>query len=431
MKFNILRILGLILAVTLLQSCNEEPENQIEEIYSQLNSQGEKFKISTAKDTTIFGSKGTRIFIESNSFKTNSDTISIELKEAYKIGDMLIEGLSTHSNDKLLSSNGMINLKAFAAGKELSLNDNKKLVVMFPKKIQSTNMTLFYGDTANNMNWENDTTQLIYPTIIGSGGEMMHGISDDKRIEGVKIDSIFEISQDLKNKILERSMNRNSLQYGFDIDEFGNLDSVYAINSIDPEFDSKIIEMLKSISIDTAKIRSDSWWNEAIKRYKDRKEPISTYFVWAIPYPLEHKKNEKFLNSFENKYSNGFKNLRKLELEYYVFSSSKLGWINCDFFWENDGKKIDYVAKSEKNDEFKLIFKESKNILRSDRVNNEFHFNNVPIGIKATLFGLRFKDGKPSYLIKEITTSKEILTDIEFTALDSVDELKKVIGKLN
>lgn len=421
----------LILTFASLLSCNNEAENQMTEIYKQLSLKGELFTILTKSDTTIIGLKGTRVFIESNSFSTNSDSITIELNEVYKIGDMLLEGLSTHSNDKLLSSNGMINIKAFAGEKQLELNDNKKLVVMFPKKIQSANMTLFYGDTANNMNWENDTTQLIYPTIIGSGGEMMHGISNDKRIEGVKIDSIFEISQNLKNKIFERSMNRNSLQYGFDIDEFGNLDSVYAINSIDSEFDSKIIEMLKSLSIDTAKIRSDNWWSEAIKRYKDRKEPISTYFVWAIPYPLEHKKNEKFLNSFENKYSNGFKNLRKLELEYYVFSSSKLGWINCDFFWENDGEKIDYVAKSEKNDEFKLIFKESKNILRSDKVNNKFHFKNVPIGIKATLFGLRFKDGKPSYLIKEITTSKEILTDIEFTALESIDELKKVIEGLN
>ena len=83
----------LILTFASLLSCNNESENQMTEVYNQLSLKGELFTISTKSDTTIICLKGTRVFIELNSFSTNSDSITIELKEVYKIGDMLLEGL--------------------------------------------------------------------------------------------------------------------------------------------------------------------------------------------------------------------------------------------------------------------------------------------------------------------------------------------------
>jgi len=176
---------GIILlgVIIVLIGCefNEQPVEKIE-------FPTHEFTVSSLKDTTLFGEQGTRIFIGSNTFqyldgKPVTDSITIQLKEFYDKADIILGELSTESNDKLLETGGMLNLKAFAQDKEVEIQSGKKIVVHFPKRNGNKKMSLFYADesatdTSVN-NWDIDTTDLVKRTLkLGSFGWWHPSIDD-------------------------------------------------------------------------------------------------------------------------------------------------------------------------------------------------------------------------------------------------------------
>jgi hypothetical protein len=87
----------------------------------------------------ILGSKGSKIAIPSHAFVIkNTQTapkypIQFALREAYTLGDMVLMGLSTSSDQQLIQTGGMIHLQANDAdGKELELAADKSLVWELP-----------------------------------------------------------------------------------------------------------------------------------------------------------------------------------------------------------------------------------------------------------------------------------------------------------
>lgn len=136
-------------------ACSEpakEKENELERnsIFDDFLPSPQKFYITGAADTTITGEKGTIIFIPKNSFKTNNDNNDIEvtLIEYYDKSDMLMEGLTTLTEDgKLLISGGIIYLSLNSGSETLKINNGKKLSIYFNKNYnkRSLEMRPFHG----------------------------------------------------------------------------------------------------------------------------------------------------------------------------------------------------------------------------------------------------------------------------------------------
>lgn len=114
--------ISILVFVILLWGCSTKSENRInfEKIFG---SNEQTFKINDRKDTILVGQKGTHIrvpkYLLSQELSDN-DTIKVVLKEFYTISDMLLAGLSTTSNGKILQTNGMIKLSIYLNNKKIN-----------------------------------------------------------------------------------------------------------------------------------------------------------------------------------------------------------------------------------------------------------------------------------------------------------------------
>jgi len=98
--------------------------------------------------------KGTILKIAKNSFDVGKNVpVKLEIKEAYTIQDILLAGLSTESNGKLLKSGGMIYVNATANGDEIKLL--KPMSISIPGEFYDDSMQLFKGELKNDssINW--------------------------------------------------------------------------------------------------------------------------------------------------------------------------------------------------------------------------------------------------------------------------------------
>ncbi|WP_276978427.1 OmpA family protein [Flavobacterium filum] len=117
-----------------------------------------------------------------------------------------------------------------------------------------------------------------------------------------------------------------------------------------------------------------------------------------------------------------------------ILSSPKLGWINCDRFYDSNSPKIDLIV--EFNEEFtpdvSLIFEEINSVLPySYREDNKLIFKNVPINMKVKLVG-KYKQNTNSdiYYASKECTSKANLTELLIFDLLTKDEIEKKIKML-
>ncbi len=98
--------------------------------------------------------KGAVLRIAKNTFDVSAGTkVKLEIKEAYSIQDILLAGLSTTSNGKLLKSGGMIYINATANDK--ALNFLKPVNISIPTKAYDDSMQLFKGEIKDDssINW--------------------------------------------------------------------------------------------------------------------------------------------------------------------------------------------------------------------------------------------------------------------------------------
>ena len=98
--------------------------------------------------------KGAILKIAKNSFDIKAnEKIRLEIKEAYSAGDILLAGLTTKSNGKLLQSGGMIYINATANDKTVKIA--KPISVSIPSEVYDKRMQLFKGEIEDdsNINW--------------------------------------------------------------------------------------------------------------------------------------------------------------------------------------------------------------------------------------------------------------------------------------
>jgi hypothetical protein len=147
-------------------------------------------KSSVKESLVITGKKGTRLILPPNVFNLPEGTpVTFTLREAYKMGDMLLENLTTQSGNRMLSSGGMVQITATVDGK--SIQPNKPFTLLMPKDPNNPNpmansMQLFTGARAPNqpLNWilnVNGGNQLLVQRDFLKWEEKSQQIKDWKR----------------------------------------------------------------------------------------------------------------------------------------------------------------------------------------------------------------------------------------------------------
>lgn len=403
-------------------------------IPAALDKEASQFVIQNNKDTFIEGAEGTLIFLEKESFingrgEAVTDSVEISLKEVYSLADIIGQPISTTSDEGLLETGGMIELKAFSNGEELSLNYGKSLVVHFPKEPGDTaDMKLFYGvkDTSGTLGWESAVVgqyrlnNFIWPFY--TKYENLDSISwtlEDGTDWNDTIPGIFNLSESDKKRLINEVVDLHYIVHKDGILEFTETKG----SSINKKLQRKLEEGAKRVPKCTP--------------YTISGEPIDMpgwFRCWTEVVPPLHQNKEAYKAALERKMQSTDgtkKGLELAELQYYIFDSRQLGWMNCDRFVNLSAERINYVVQVPTSDKVlaKIVFKNYRTVMSGNETPGQFTFQNLPVGEPIKVVVMDEKLGKPLLKIIDTQISK---TALNATELDNytLEELQKKLKGL-
>lgn len=142
---------------------------------------------------------------------------------------------------------------------------------------------------------------------------------------------------------------------------------------------------------------SSTYVNKKLTSYSEWKYEKINGELFKITKTLKNVKKKKVDTNF-------IFDTISAESEFYtenlLLSSGKLGWINCDRFYKEDSKKIDFSVefKGDFTPSLVAVFKDINSVLPFSYIeDNRLFFKGVPEGMDIELIGL-FKDGKSEYI---------------------------------
>ena len=275
------RLAFLLIAVFFI-SCQEDKkvETEISSISKMQNITNllkidklQTFEFILKEDTLFVGKEGTKIFIPKDLFKNYTNgKITFELKEFYTKEDMILNGLSTITDqDELLESSGMFYINFKEEGKQLNIKDGKNYTVEIANKPLS-NSNIYYNDNDSIFKWK---------------------LSNEKMFT--------EIPDIIRNYKFRIENGRGGYYKEVSIE---NLAKVKKQDSI--ELFRLMQENLRSTNSEIDFLAPNYNENDDIIKNKSLTESQKEERI---------KNREEFYNT---------------QNEVYNFASSKLGWINCD-----------------------------------------------------------------------------------------------------
>lgn len=448
MKYSLI----FIVSILLFASCNKGVQvNSLKELKTNLVPEVESFIINPNEDIYIEGQQGTVIFFPASSLVYDDGTlvkneVKVNLQEFYSNSEIISNNLSTLSDSLFLETGGMIKIEAIANGEALHINPSKSYVVCFPGK-NNENMELFYGDfTSNNtINWEiedianyedtntedytytkRDTT--LIPKYIGvscwSGGiskpngldcnfnwEIKH--KDSTLFRYIK--NLYKDSIDLKNQMTESNLR---VEMKLKIANNGKVKSIN-FDTI-TVFNSRIEKVINSLPL-----------FDMNKMYC---EPVYEYSLCiGITDQIDRDEYAKKFNDKYSRYKNkAIEYVDKKELEYYVLSATKLDWINCDRFIEEESDRLDFLVSvnNPRETSVVLIFNDFKGIMNGVLENDTFIFNQIPKDVDINVIAISHEEGKPKMAKVSTSSGKAELKLNDFKTF-SLDELKEELNTIN
>jgi hypothetical protein len=409
-------------------STNDITENRklLLDFYKKNEQKPQFFLINNNKDTTIVCNEKTRIKIIAQCFvssKTGKDilgNIQIAVSEYYTISEIILANLTTTTNGKLLETGGMINITASSNQEKCDLKKGKTIEIEFPRKEEKKGMQLYTGNKINNaINWE----------VLDNAPDLNQIFSkvDQEPIFPGGVDKMYQfIGRSVE--VLDENIS-GRIYSNFTVDKEGNVTNVKIIKGLGKEIDAEVIRVLKSLpKFIPGKING-------IPVNVSYNMPIQITAPEEIVSTTSSGQNTMSKKQFERKYDNDEK-LQKAKVEnisYYLFSSTKLGFINCDRLWQdNASSRIDYVLNFNNNSETKvnIVFHSVKSIISEFSKTSTLSFNNIPSNEKITIFAVKYFEKKPFLAIKETETSEQGENNLVFQPV-TMEILKSEIKKLD
>jgi predicted RNase H-like nuclease (RuvC/YqgF family) len=145
---------------------------------------------------------------------------------------------------------------------------------------------------------------------------------------------------------------------------------------------------------------------------------------------LRQLNQERYKKRFREQYSQytnkAIQKMDKNTLDFYMFSATKMGWINCDRFWDiDDQEKTHFVVNTTAISDTKvqIVFKDIKSIMNPTHEKENAIFENLPLGKQIKIIGISFENGKPTMAVAETTVDKDgfDLKDFKEFSLDDLE----------
>lgn len=141
--------------------CEEPPQGDVADLYRLLRDKGQEFCINPDRDTALVGHNGTIVYYKPGTFQNTAGCtcLRLVLHEFYNKSDLILNNLTTTSNDLVLESGGMTKLEGFCGGDTLRYGAGKFLTVMMPTDTVLPGMKLLSAnrsDVSQILNWQLD-----------------------------------------------------------------------------------------------------------------------------------------------------------------------------------------------------------------------------------------------------------------------------------
>lgn len=405
------------------------------------------FSINSSKDETITGAEGTEITFKANSFNVpKNSAIKIRLKEYYKMSDIAFSNLTTETSDgKLLETGGMVFVDALVNNKKADLKKNTFFDIKFPFDKKKKDMLLFDGKTKNkSIVWEESEVfeiEVFEENIVEERVDEVYTIVEQMPEFVGGREKLFEfLGKNTKYPAGAKALGISGKVYvNFMIDNKGEISDVKVLRGVHPLLDREAIRMVESMPNWSPGLQrgkptnvsynlpinfkldgfTSTYTPEQIKLYNDSLIEAQNRDIESNLFKDDGVAEEK--NSKDGK-------IAKADINYYVLSGSKLGWINCDRFLGRGNLNLT-IKLDEKNTDVKLIFHRIKSLMSGYNSGLISKFGRIPSGEKVTLFAIKYVDNKPFVCLLETKTSREVI-NLEFEELTK-EKLKDVTKKIN
>jgi len=428
----------------------------------------QKFTIDPTAPQVVVGSAGTQLSFAAHAFvdalgRPVQGPVEVELTEAVGLQAMLAHQLSTRSGARMLETRGMLQVRATDAnGADLRLKASAPMEVSLPATTQEEGMELFVS--SNGADWTATSTPLPvtkvttwreppYPIRPRIAFRWPHYREDQK---GKPIKPAEPTLPRAPIAPREMSYKRKLPWWAFLFPERAKARSEFNYKQALHKFDVQRARYEKKVAAYEAECAN---YTERLERYAQRKAEWEAlkkveYEAWHtnIYVPAQARYNalmEPLRLRYDSLRAN-FEQVRAASMqEYvlrsdslnsadmggvnaYVFSTTTLGWINCDRFINvPEEDKYVVVAKAPRQTDAQvfLVFDRIRSLMQMgrDRWNN-YASPSVARAEPATIFAYTVIDGQAHVCMRPASPSAQAELQFEPSSIAEIGDLLRSLA---
>jgi hypothetical protein len=402
-----------VFVATTTSSTEEVNMNEYNKAFTEGATQ--RFVVSYRKPTVVTAKGGLKIHVNPAMLEKEDGTeldgnINVEVIELTNSKDLFKSNAATVSNGRLLVSGGSYYIGMSCSRSTLKIKSSKNIEVDLPA-LRQGEMELFYGerDSLNNMNWERAGAPLETVSFT-TNAEDYYTPPADPIPFSMAIAGQFYQSLDEEVYLYNKKMKIKDV-----VDYINRKSARLYVDSICmwPKMASTVTKR------DT---------NYLLQNYGPRLQyRVLTCKAWQEENDAAQKRRQQQNTAWETKSLAG-----KISKYYAPSSIDRLGWINCDRFYQKEQTDMDVempYALKQSQIEYFIIFK-SVNGLLNGKIYIGDHketLHNLPTGESVTLVAFTKKNGVTYQCKRDLVVEKGKKIDLDFKEI-SEEELKKMFG---
>ncbi|MBI2968721.1 MAG: energy transducer TonB [Bacteroidetes bacterium] len=394
----------------------------LKEFYNKLTKTKQNFLLPDDKDTTVVFKEGTSVEFKAGSFiseKTGKEitgNIQVSVQEYYKLSDIILAKLSATSNGNLLETGGMIYISASSGSEKCILKEGETIRIGFPAIEMKEGMQLYNGEWTDDfrINW-NKSNPIITEEIITAVDQVPVFPGGYSKFREYINKTVYYPKNAMADGL------QGKVYIYFVIDKEGNITKAKIKSGIDPGCDRVALEAVKMMP---------KWIPGCLNGI-----PVNVSYILPVLFSLGSPAvgldyNVDFGTVFND---TSISSAGAFQINRYFFSSSQLGWINCDRLWkDNNAARVDYIVHLGNEEECisTVVFHRFKAVMTGAQVGTMSVYENLPSGEKITLVAIKYINGKPYLAVKGTKISARTENDLEFHPV-TMEMLKSEMKKID
>lgn len=408
------------------------------------NLKTQSFTIDASKGGTLIGKDGTKLAIPANTFidsngKPVDGKVTVNLKEALSMTNIVLGGLTTTSDGKILESGGMIYVEATANGEQLEIAPSKEIIVTLPAVDRLEGMKIFEGQAA-----KDQTVNWINPTDIIAGEQIEETARVSVGDSLIRFVS-FDIMQPIK-PVEYKGAGNDLIEVNIEYPQFFPELSFYQglqWRLVDQKSYTEGDVERDWVKVDIARSKRKDVY---VLTFTDAKKKKRSYEVTPVFEGEDYEKAladyasyEKERQEREQREAARQRTLEKAR-EYadeYMFPMRQLGWVNCDRFYNRSGggKAIVRVMVEDADNAYVYMVFTKRNICLPGYPDGAggFVFDNgsgpmtLPIGEQVLIMAVTDSEGEKRFGMKKAAIAEELTVTLQLTET-TPEEMRELLN---